>query len=155
MTRIRWTALVVYLLVSALAGAQGTKDTDAVWAREQDYWRSVQANNLVDYRALWREDFLGWPFSSPDPARKAQITDWITEHTAKGEHLKSYKLERLTAQVSGDLATTTYRLHSTWINKAGAEQGGTMRILHTWHLDGDGTWRILSGMSALVNAEGK
>jgi ketosteroid isomerase-like protein len=156
MKGIRSAAVVLFVLVSALSEAQqATGNDEAVWAREQAYWRIVQANNLVDYRALWREDFLGWPATSPDPARKAHITDWITAHTSQGERLKSYSLEPLTVQVSGDFATTTYRLRSTWINKQGVEQSGTMRILHTWHRDGDGTWRILSVMSAPVNALGK
>lgn len=144
------------LLAAGLCQAQqGAKEEDAVWAREQTYWRAVQANNLDDYRALWRDDFLGWPATSPDPARKAQITDWITAHTAKGEHLKSYKLERLAVQVSGGLATATYRARSIWMNKDGAEQSGEMRILHTWRRDGDGTWRIFSGMSAPVGPQAK
>jgi ketosteroid isomerase-like protein len=153
---IRWIFVIALLLISTLCEAQQeTKSEDAVWAREQAYWHAVQANNLQEYRALWRDDFLGWPLTSPDPARKAQITDWITARTSKGEQLKSYTLERLSVQVSGDFATTTYRALSTWANKEGAERSGQMRILHTWRRDSDGTWRIFSGMSAPVNAEGK
>src|ERR1019366_2024539 len=74
----------------------------AVWAREQAYCRAVETNNMQDYRALWREDFLGWPFTNFEPARKGHITDWITQHTSKDDSLKSYKLERLTVQVSGE-----------------------------------------------------
>ncbi len=143
------------LLAAQCPAQQSTKEEDTVWAREQDYWSAVQTNNLQDYRALWRDDFLGWPFSSPDPTRKAHITDWITTHTAKGEHLKSHSLERLKVQVSGDLATTTYRARTTWASKEGAEQRGEMRILHTWRRDHDGTWRIFSGMSSPVDAQGK
>ncbi|HMG87499.1 MAG TPA: nuclear transport factor 2 family protein [Terracidiphilus sp.] len=152
--RIGWMIVALLLSAGLCHTQQGTKE-EGVWAREQAYWRSVQANNLEDYRALWSEDFLGWPFTSPDPARKAHITDWITAHTAKGEHLKNYSLERLTVQLSGDLATTTYRVSSTWVNKDGAEQSGKMRILHTWRRDGDGIWRIFSGMSTPVNGQGK
>jgi len=121
---------------------------DAVWAREVTYWKAVQATDLVAYRALWRDDFLGWPFWSTDPARKAHITDWITTHSSKGERLKSYTLERLTVQVSGDMATTTYRVHATWANQVGKGHSEVSRILHTWRHDHDGTWRIFSGMSA-------
>jgi len=152
----RWIPVIALLLVSALCQAQkANKDQDAVWAREQAYWHAVQTTNLEDYRALWRDDFLGWPFTSPDPARKAHITDWITAYTRKGQHLKSYSLERLTVQVSGEVATTTYRAHSTWVNKEGVVQSDSARILHTWRREPNGTWLIASGMSAPVNAEGK
>ncbi len=156
MKSICWIFVVALLLTSTLCEAQqGNKDQDAIWAREQAYWRAVQANNLQDYRALWRDDFLGWPFTSSDPARKAQITDWITARTREGEHLKSFTLERLTVQVSGNMATTTYRARSTWIGKDGAERNGVMRILHTWRREPDGIWLIFSGMSAPVKADGR
>ena len=148
--------VIALLLISTLCKSQqATKEEDGVWAREQAYWRAVQTNNLQDYRALWRDDFLGWPSTSADPARKAHITDWITAYTSKGEHLKSYALERLSVQVSGDMATTTYRARSTWVTRDGAEQSGVMRILHTWRREPDGRWLIFSGMSAPVNADGK
>ncbi len=141
--------LLALLLAPALCFAQSPSAAqDAVWAREVTYWKSVQAADLVAYRALWRDDFLGWPAWSTDPARKAHIADWIVAHSSKGERLKSYSLERLTEQVSGDMATTTYRAQAIWINQAGKEQSEVQRILHTWRRDSDGTWRIFSGMSA-------
>ncbi len=149
MKRIASLFIVSLLLVPALSTAQPPSATqDVVWAREVTYWKTVQAADLVAYRALWRDDFLGWPSWSADPARKAHITDWITTHAGKGERLSSYSLERLTVQVSGDMATTTYRVHATWSNQGGKELSEVSRILHTWHRDSDGTWRIFSGMSA-------
>ena len=140
---------------SAQNKAQQSKaKEDALWAREIAYWKYVQNSDLDGYRTLWREDFLGWPNVSPEPARKSHITDWITNHTSKGEHLKSHTLERLTVQVTGDLATTTYRARATWVSKEGTEQSETSRILHTWHRESDGTWQIFSGMSAPVHADG-
>jgi ketosteroid isomerase-like protein len=147
----RFARLFVLLLLLApvYANAQPQNAAqDDVWAREVTYWKAVQANDLDTYRSLWRDDFLGWPFSSTNPARKAQITRWITAHTGKGDRLKSYSLERLTVQVSGDMATTTYRVHVTWAGKDGKENSEISRILHTWHRGGDGTWHIFSGMSA-------
>ncbi len=68
--------LVVLLVLPGMCPAQQTtKEEDAVWARERAYWQAVQTNNLQDYRALWRDDFLGWPVTSPEPARKTHITD--------------------------------------------------------------------------------
>ncbi len=142
------------LSVSAFATAQASKAAeDAVWSREVIYWKTVQADDLDAYRKLWRDDFLGWPYSSHNPARKAHITDWITMHTSKGEHLKSYALERLTVQVSGDLATTTYRARIVWVDKAGKETVDSARLLHTWRCDENGTWRIFSGMSAPLGGD--
>jgi ketosteroid isomerase-like protein len=147
--RIARLYLIPLLLLPALSFAQPPSAAqDAVWAREVAYWNAARANDLVAYRALWRDDFLGWPAWSTDPMRKAHTADWIVAHTGKGERLTSYTLERLTVQVSGDMATTTYRAHATWTNQAGKEHTEVSRILHTWRSDSDGTWRIFSGMSA-------
>jgi hypothetical protein len=69
----------------------------------------VHANDLQNYRTLWHADFLGWPSLSPEPLRKNHITDWITDHSSKGETL-TYNLERLTTQVTDNFATVTYRV---------------------------------------------
>jgi ketosteroid isomerase-like protein len=133
--------------------AAGSADEEKVWSLEKDYWHFVQNSDLDHYRALWHPQFLGWPSISPEPLRKDHITDWITTHTGKGESLKSYDLERLTVQVTGDVTTTTYRVRSVWADRTGREQPGTVRIIHTWLRQG-GTWQIISGMSAPTNAEG-
>jgi ketosteroid isomerase-like protein len=149
MKRIAILYLIPLLIAPALSFAQPPSAAqDVVWAREVAYWKAARANDLVAFHALWRDDFLGWPAWSAEPLRKAHSADWIIEHTSKGEHLVSYTLERLTVQVSDDMATTTYRAHATWTNQAGTEHSEVSRILHTWRRDSDGTWRIFSGMSA-------
>jgi ketosteroid isomerase-like protein len=152
MKRLAGITLAVVLLASALLAAEPA--ADQVWSMEQTYWKYVQASDLNGYRTLWREDFLGWPSISPEPVRKAHITDWITANTSKGVTLKSYDLERLTIEVTDNLATATYRVRYTWVDKSGAGQPATIRIIHTWQRNPDGTWQILSGMSAPTNAEG-
>jgi ketosteroid isomerase-like protein len=153
--RLAGAALALVMLIPSLCAAQGSAAEEKVWAHEQTYWQCVQANDLEHYRSLWNERFLGWPFISPEPARKAHITDWITNRTNKGQTLKSYKLERLVVQVTDNLATTTYRSHAIWLDKDGKEKAEHTRILHTWQRNADGEWQIVAGMSAPVNAEGR
>jgi ketosteroid isomerase-like protein len=154
MTRIVRLTMVAVLLAPSLFGAPTSADTEKLWLLEKAYWQYVQANDLQKYRSLWHADFLGWPYVSPEPLRRDHITDWITAHTSKGESLQSYDLERLTSQVTGDVATTTYRVRLTWGDKAGAGQSSTIRVIHTWVRDAGGTWQIISGMSAPTNTEG-
>jgi ketosteroid isomerase-like protein len=66
----------------------------------------------------------------------------------------SRELERLTAQVTDNLATVTYHIHLNWLDKNGVAQPGTLRIIHTWLRSAGGTWQIISGMSSATNAEG-
>ena len=155
MTRVAVLLLLVVTLMVAPLGAASNSDADKVWSLEQAYWRYVQAADLQGYRTLWNANFLGWPSVSPEPLGKDHITDWITAHSGQGEALKSYDLERLRIQVTGNLTTVTYRARLTWADKNGAAgEPTTIRILHTWLRQDHGKWQIISGMSAATNAEG-
>ena len=115
----------------------------------------VKTNDLEKYRALWHENFLGWPFVSPAPVRKDHITDWITANTSKRITLQAYSIEQLAIQVTGDLAMDYYRVKATWANSTGAEvKTDSLRITHTWKRT-HGTWQIIGGMSSPVNATGQ
>jgi hypothetical protein len=63
-------AIVVIVLASVVFAAQRSGDEKAVWSLEDAYWQCVKANDLERYRTLWHSDFLGWPYSSPEPAGK-------------------------------------------------------------------------------------
>lgn len=153
MNRIVRCAIIVALLAPALFAALPSTE-DKVWSLEKAYWEYVKANDLQRYRALWHTDFLGWPTMDPEPVRKDHITDWIITHTSKGDTFKSYDLERLTTQVTDNLATVTYRVRLTWADKNGAGESSTLRVIHTWLRNVRGNWQIISGMSAPTNAEG-
>src|SRR5262245_36679710 len=128
---LRATIFFLALAAGAL-GQIPAKEETQIWQLEKAYWEYVKANDLEKYRALWHENFLGWPFVNPAPVRKDHITDWITANTSKGISLHSYSIEQLAIQVTGDIATY-YRINFTWTNSAGAEvRTDRMRITHTW-----------------------
>ena len=146
----------VLLVLAATTLAQDlTKDEKQIWKLEKDYWEYVKANDLEKYRALWHEDFVGWPSVSSTPLRKDHITDWITSNTSKGVKLRSYSIEQLAVHVTGDVAIDHYRVKADWANdKGAASETNTVRITHTWIRVGD-TWQIVGGMSAPVNEKGQ
>ncbi len=146
-----------FVVVLAAAGfAQGAANDEAqIWSLEKAYWEYAKTNDLEKYRALWDEDFLGWPFVSSAPVGKDHITDWITANTSKGVKLQSFSIEQLAIQVTGDIAINHYRIKANWATSEGVEvRKDILRITHTW-IRTHGTWHILGGMSAPVNSEGK
>jgi ketosteroid isomerase-like protein len=146
---------ILLLFASAAFTHASPKDEQDIWNLEKAYWEYVKANDLEKYRALWHENFLGWPFVSAAPVRKDHITDWITANSSKGIKLQSYLIEQLAVQVTGDIATNYYRIKATWANGEDTEvRANTLRIMHTW-IRTYGTWEIIGGMSAPVNAEGR
>ena len=151
---LRTISLFMALAATAFAQNAGKNETQ-VWQLEKAYWEYVKANDLEKYRALWHENFVGWPFISSAPVRKDHITDWITTNTSKGIRLDSYSIEQLAVQVTGDVAVDYYRINARWANGEGAEvRTDRLRIAHTWICAG-ATWQIIGGMSSLVNAESK
>jgi ketosteroid isomerase-like protein len=149
--------VIPFLLTLATAAfAQDSANQEAqVWNLEKAYWEYVKTNDLEKYRALWHEDFVGWPFVSSAPVRKDHITDWITSNTSKGVKLQSYSIEQLAIHVTGDVAIDHYRIKAKWANNEGAEvRTDAFRITHTWIRTHD-NWQIIGGMSAPVNPEGK
>jgi len=151
---LRATIFFLALAASAFGQTSANEETQ-IWQLEKTYWEYVKANELEKYRALWHENFLGWPFVNPTPVRKDHITDWITANTSKGISLHSYSIEQLAIQVTGEIATNYYRIDFTWANSAGAEvKTDRLRITHTW-IRTHGTWQIIGGMSSPVNETGR
>lgn len=154
---LKTIAFLVAVTTAAAAFATDSPDTGTqIWNLEKSYWEYVKANDLEKYRALWHEDFVGWPSVSSNPVRKDHITDWMTKNTAQGVKLQSYAIEQLAVKVTGDVAIDHYRIKLNWgrIDNGAAARTDGLRITHTWLRIG-GTWQILGGMSAPVNAEGK
>jgi len=151
---IRSLAYLLALTI-AVSAQSAANDGAQVWELEKAYWEYVKVNDLEKYRALWHEDFLGWPSFSSTPLRKDHITDWITRNTSEGVKLQSYAIEQLGIQLTGDIAINHYRVKMVWSGPGPTEsKTEVLRITHTW-LKSHGSWRIIGGMSAPVNAEGK
>ena len=154
MKRIACPALAAVLLAPPLLATQPAGEEKEVWSLEDTYWRYVQTNDLEHYRTLWHTDFLGWPLTNSEPVHKEHITDWIAAHTSVDETLKSYDLERLAAQVTGNYVTVAYRIHANWASKDGVDKPTATRIVHSWLHQADGKSQIISGMAAPANAQG-
>lgn len=80
----RASLAAVLVLVATTGFAQQSADEDAVWKLEHSYWEYVKAQDVASYKALWHENFVGWPSFSPRPVRKDHVADWMTNYKAKG-----------------------------------------------------------------------
>jgi hypothetical protein len=142
--------VVVVLILNACAAFAGqSAEEKAVWKLEHSYWEYVRALDLENYRNLWHPNFVGWPSSSAKPARKDHITDWITDSTKKGLHLKAYTLEPAASQATENVVVTHYWLSEHWVDKGGQGKSDTIKLTHTW-IRTPGGWQIIGGMAAPV-----
>jgi ketosteroid isomerase-like protein len=133
------------------AHAQQTENEKAVWKLEHNYWEFVQAHDLDSYKNLWHENFVGWPSVSSAPAHKDHITDWISNHTVKGDKMQWFSLQPAASQATENLVVTHYWITSQWTDKSGHGEPSTSRITHTWIKTPTG-WQIIGGMSSPVPA---
>lgn len=142
-------------MTAAAPGQNPSSEERQIWNLEKAYWEYLKANDSEKYRALWHEDFVGWPLPDSAPVWKDRVTDWMTDNTSKGVTLQSYSIEQLAISVIGDVAINYYRIKFTWIGPRPNDNAiETSRITHTWVRAG-ATWQIVGGMSAPVNADGK
>lgn len=127
--------------------AQRSDSEQAVWKQEHTYWKDVQSGDMTGYLSLWNRHFVGWPDSSPKPAHKDQIANWIAAYKAKGLRLKSYELKPADSNATGNVVVTYYWIATDWTGKDGHEEKGRYRITHTWMRFGN-RWQIIGGMSS-------
>ena len=148
--------LLLALICASQLIASPASDETQIWNLEKACWEYVKANDLEKYRALWHDDFVGWPSVSSEPVRKDHITDWIMNNTSEGLKSQSYAIEQRAINVTGDIAIDHYRIKMNWAKGDTGKVARTdaTRITHTWMRIGN-TWQILGGMSAPVNADGK
>jgi hypothetical protein len=123
---------ILLALTTAAFAQDSAKDEAQVWNLEIAYWESVKANDLEKYRALWHEDFLGWPYVSSAPKGKDHITDWITANTSKGVKLQSYSIDQLAIRVTATSRSTTIGSKRTG-QRAKQPKSGQMRCASPTH----------------------
>ena len=141
--------LLCLLLSARVVFAGQSAEEQAVWKLERSYWEYVKASDLKSYRNLWHPNFVGWPSSSAKPARKDHITDWITDSTRKGLHLKSYTLKPAASQATENVVVTHYWITEKWVDRDGRGKSDTVKLTHTW-IRTPGGWQIIGGMAAPV-----
>jgi ketosteroid isomerase-like protein len=138
---------IFQILTATLCFAQEAKlspEQEQVWSMEQKYWQVVEARDRDGYIALWDEEFVGWPYDSPDPIRKDVIR---SDTFGKFEGLKQFRLEPKAVNVLKDVGIAYYRVTATYAPKSGGNDVVAFRCMHTWRKT-NGVWRIIGGMSA-------
>lgn len=139
------------LILAGPTAAQSKKMSPAekeVWQLEEKYWEFAQAYDLQSYRALWHENFVGWPRSEATPVGKSKIGGWLERRKNAGQTLR-YKLRpEAVRQIEGAVAAH-YMVTIEWVARDGKIESEDSRITHTW-MKVDGTWKIITGMSAPV-----
>lgn len=131
---------------SVLPARAAPNDVEAVWAREEAYWRFVAAGDVDNYRTLWNRDFRGWPCAAEHPATKATIGDWVRE--IRDQKIRfTYSLMREGAANVGGVVVVYYRTPMIYQYADGKIEGAgmTRKFTHTW-MKVNGTWEIIGGM---------
>jgi hypothetical protein len=153
--RLNHAAVAILLIVSVTGlgrAQQATPDTsrnarlEAVWGREEQYWRLVRAGDVDNYRTLWDDGFRGWPCEARHPATKAIIGDWVRD--IRDQKAKfSYSLTREGAADFGDIVVVYYQTPMVYEYPDGrvVNRNRVFKFTHAWRRTGK-TWQIIGGM---------
>jgi hypothetical protein len=158
MTKNKWLNYAVLIILSiglldSIGHAQqGTRieslnpNVEAVWGREELYWRLVKAGEVEKYRELWDDEFRGWPCKNQHTATKAEIGNWVRD--IRDQKAKfSYSLSREGAAAFGDIVVIYYQTPMVYQYPDGRTEGSghVYKFTHTWRKTGK-TWLIIGGM---------
>ncbi len=138
-------ALLVIVRAGPLVAQEMSAQEQAVWQREETYWRYVKAGDVENYMTLWHEGFVGWPRTSASPVEKAGIRQVFQQLAAQRRQL-SYEFLQKVVHVRGDVGVADYSVKVSYTDKEGKAQTDLQRLTHTWVKSGD-RWLILGGMS--------
>jgi ketosteroid isomerase-like protein len=153
----RWGALssvvrsvIMLIVATALVASVTAAEKDDVWKMEEAYWRYVKAGEVDAYTSLWHEDFVGWPCSTLQPSRKANIGDWVREIRDKGIKV-TCELHREAVQYFGDVAVVHYSTPLVYEYPDGkiTGEGELLKFTHTW-MKVNGQWLIIGGMCGVL-----
>ena len=143
------SAIVLWSVVGLVASVAVAQE-DVVWEMEEAYWRYVKAGEVDKYISLWHEDFVGWPCSTLQPSRKANIGGWVREIRDKGIKV-TYELRREAVQYFGEVAVVHYATPLVYEYPDGriTGEGELLKFTHTW-MKVKGQWQIIGGMCAVL-----
>jgi uncharacterized protein DUF4440 len=146
-------AILAIVAVTGVVRAQQAKlnrttnaRVEAVWGREELYWRSVQAGDVDNYRALWDDGFRGWPCKAQHTATKTNIADWVRDIRDQKVKL-SYSLTREGAADFGDIVVIYYQtpMVKEYPDGRVVDRDRVFKFTHTWRKTRK-TWNIIGGM---------
>ncbi|MBM2846011.1 MAG: hypothetical protein HW407_1323 [Bacteroidetes bacterium] len=134
--------------IAVLTVSVATAQKGDVWEKEEAYWRYVKTGEVDRYIGLWHEDFVGWPCSTLQPSRKANIGNWVREIRDKDIKV-TYELRREALQYFGDVAVVHYATPLVYEYPDGkiTGEGELLKFTHTW-MKVKGEWQIIGGMCA-------
>jgi hypothetical protein len=134
---------------TANAASQGS-NVEAVWAREEQYWRYLKAGDVESYLTLWRDGFRGWPCGQPHTTTKDSVGTSVRGIRDQKIRL-TYALTREGAADFGDVVVIYYQVAQRREFPDGHVTGSGRRskLTHTWRRFGD-TWQIIGGMCAVL-----
>ena len=134
---------------TVIAAGQGA-NVEAVWAREELYWRYVKAGDLENYLTLWSDGFRGWSCGQPHTTTIAAVGNAVRSIRDQKIQL-TYALTREGAADFGDVVVIYYQATQRREFPDGRPTGSgtTSKLTHTWRKFGD-VWKIIGGMCAAL-----
>jgi ketosteroid isomerase-like protein len=138
-------ALVTAIPLSAQEWSDVEKE---VWKMEEKYWILVKNLDLEGYLELWHPEFVGWPISQAEPAKREDVrsvVEGLFTQTEKGSFV--IELTPYSSKRYGDVVVVFYRCKASYKDLEGNEHSILNRFTHTW-MKHNGNWTIIAGMNA-------
>ena len=137
--------LLAFCCLYSLAVEPNQTAEEEIWKLEETYQSNHKNANHSGILFIYHKDFIGWPGTKSQPARKSEMPDYLDQNFPKPRN-DEVEIERKGIQVISNVAINHYLLHVSSVNEDGEQIKQSFRMTHTW-LKEDGQWKILGGMS--------
>ncbi|MHA2032899.1 MAG: nuclear transport factor 2 family protein [Candidatus Kariarchaeaceae archaeon] len=123
-----------------------------VWRLEELRVEYIKARDVENFRAMYHQDFIGWPSRVTSPVEHSDLGYRIIEAIEKGRELPQIRLRREAVQIFDNIAIVHYASSRSYLSESDDDTIGDkwMKVTHTWMRVGV-TWKIIGGMAAPLN----
>ena len=131
---------------------EGSEDEQTLWSLENAYFAHIAQGELEALEHFYHAGFIGWPSHSPEPVDRSARRQSLEELLADIEVLSS-QVRPLAVVIRGDVAVTHCFVDLQQHDSKTEASSSSYRVTHPWLREG-GTWKILGGMSVLLDKVG-
>jgi hypothetical protein len=148
MYKTKIISLLTLLLLSNFTKAQTSEALKKeVWEMEELYWDYVQKNDIISYKNLWHNDFMGYPSFGDGVSDKSKIGIWIPKLHEDPDLTFSYQLYKKGVNAIDDVFIVFYDADEIWTDtQNNVVKKERLKFTHTWKKY-ENTWLILGGMA--------
>lgn len=155
-TKIFSIIILITSISISLFGQDMSPEQLEVWNLEELRVKYIKSRDVDNFRAMYHENFIGWPSQATSPVGHSDLGYRIIEAIEEGRDLPRVRIRREAVRIFENIAIVHYASSRSFGSDSDDDpsNGKWIKVTHTWMRVGD-TWKIIGGMAASLPKENK